>query len=109
MHALTDEQIDAMEAGPEMDRAVNEAAGIAVENWSVPSNDWTHAMFAAERFGLFEIVGGNGYVLDCVRGEWRVSCWASPAIPTNTPVPGPLAICRAILKLARKATACSTP
>lgn len=113
---MTAEQIDAMEAGPEMDAAVGEACDFesGIVNGEClrgtddfpemvafrPSTDWNDAMFAAERFGLFDCeVGHEGslyknseiWAVDRVVGAIQVLVATAPT--------GPLAICRAILKL----------
>ena len=152
---LTDEQINALESGPEMDRLVAEACGETVKygsfaspvcfnesvswrgyyvpytadtfetsgvhkleqppegfEWGRPtlafSRDWNEAMFAAERFGLFEITK-LGHVKDLTAtltrhdGLWEFGLSemdSGPLLKTES-TSGPLAICRAILKLAR--------
>lgn len=62
----------------------------------LPSTDWTDAMSAAERFGLFN----NYRVLRMNRHDWEVMEIGDPLdrIVSNGPT-GPLAICRAILNL----------
>lgn len=114
---MTTEQVDLIEAGPDMDAAVAVAIGgytipyrmpdgrdvralcydgmMQVAPWN-PSRSWTDAMFAAERFGLF-----NSFrVLRMNRYDWEVMEIGDPLdrIVSNAPS-GPLAICRAILKL----------
>lgn len=145
---LTDEQIDAMQWGCDIDSMV--ASAVFDEfDWNVearddggtwirvkkhiptlnmgvleymmpfiPSLDWNDAMFAAEKFGLFD-TEKHGHTMtysdlsDCGSGDkrrWFIADYESEDIgdqgsswPTGAPT-GPLAICRAILKLARDKT-----
>lgn len=141
---MTDEQIDAMQAGPEIDRAVAAVCfdvyrltpdvdpliktapcvldvhkhSLSKQHplWLIPSRegehrpfapseDWNDAMFAAERFGLFNRAGvslsrGDWYgEIDIERVVWRITQYESTLISHADS--GPLAICSAILKLAR--------
>lgn len=115
---LTDEQIDAMEAGEEMDWAVAAVVGLRmipmeegpseqhpypwISRRKVtrprPSKDWKDAMFAAERFGLFDVE--HRCELTCNHGEWIVSSELREPVASSRS--GPLVICRAILKLANR-------
>lgn len=121
---MTHKQIDAMEAGLEMDRAVAEAIGCAVEFWMNesfrPSTDMNDAMFAAEAFGLFEAYSHDCF-MQSIEGNdlWSVrqrhkhaeelaAAWGAPGFPLRPEgwadvadgTTAPLAICRAILTLA---------
>lgn len=108
---MTDEQIDAMEAGLEMDCAVDEAVygpdAVGVP-YRKPSTDWADAMFAAEHFGLFDtILDGHGYGLLLRRSPdgWQVlhpRFFDGRGDVLTMADTGPLAICRAILKLANQ-------
>lgn len=130
---MTAEQINAMEAGPEMDRLVAEAIGGRIVRYEddydqealllepsgsdrklqglkfdgetgytsrfYPSHYWDAAMFAAERFGLFDETN-HGMVLWFADNEWLIGRRLYyPTPPRATEATGPLAICRAILKL----------
>lgn len=100
---MTAKQINAMDAGPDMDRLVAEAIGIPVQlintdgadNEPVradttdelcglafrPSSDWNDAMLAAEKFGLFRrwwrhpepFWQGLRFLTQC--DHWCVSEW----------------------------------
>lgn len=128
-NSMTTEQIDVLDAGPEMDCAVQEvlqsvsgvihfglsdglprdqerhAVTITVTEFR-PSTDWNDAMYAAERFGLFET---KECLLDCCETVWGVTekpvfaeWWLSfgdDLRQVATAPTGPLAICRALLKL----------
>lgn len=128
---MTTEQIQSLQPGPESDRLVAEACGLKVSVFDKdedseyvvmdsqdndlfglafsPSTDWNHAMFAAERFGLFRrwwqnpepCWEGLRFLTQCDR--WCVSEWTSETGIGYKVVAGaksgPLAICRAILKL----------
>jgi hypothetical protein len=123
---MTADQIATMEAGPECDRLVAEAIGWTLDEeyapetngpglfwrdadgketqWRAhefkPSTDWNHAMFAAERFGLFG--EPHRFGLWKSGGNWCVGMDEYPLEPGNTEAPsGPLAICCAILKLSQ--------
>ena len=109
---MTAEQIHAMEAGPETDllvREIVEAAPPLAEPpvgfwaWDAfrPSRDWNSAMFAAERFGLFDEAERSLQL-------WRVGWVVCRELPEGLRLRdrivgcannGPLAICRAILLL----------
>jgi hypothetical protein len=126
---MTDEEIDAMEAGPEIDEATGKACRLeacvlrvrghadqclrGTDNFPEmvpfhPSTDWNDAMFAAERFGLFKTRKVDhsevcGMVWQC-NDMWAsgvYDCDWGHVVHAEAPT-GPLAICRAILKLARK-------
>lgn len=121
---MTDAEIDAMEAGPECDRLVAEVLGSHPDidtnppgltrrqgngYWSEfrPSTDWNDAMFEAERFGMWNTTPSGGFRhlhkitwrdADYHIGEQNYDdCETIASAPS-----GPLSICRAILKLARK-------
>lgn len=116
---MTDEQIDAMQAGDETDRRVAAACGIAIfdpdHSGSVllddgdifaPSDDWNSAMFAAERFGLFDTEKHQHTLTFSDFGDgadrWFCANYDEDSQqPTGAPT-GPLAICRAILRLANR-------
>jgi hypothetical protein len=115
------EQIESMEAGPEMDMAVAEAcresATIyfdhdAQENICLrlpgdvrfrPSTDYNDAMFAAEQFGRgFHMSDyGRSHVANPDRqNKFVVEIVSESGVTYTAFAPtGPLAICRAILKL----------
>ena len=67
------------------------------------SSDWSAAMLAAEEFGLFKPIGGRClYQLDSEPVKWAIGepdPEGCPMIVASAEA-GPLAICRAILKLA---------
>lgn len=116
---LTDEKIDALDAGPEMDRLVaslldvpvcvtngecrigyNYRTGCGVSGAEVefsPSADWNDAMFAAEKS---ELLNRLSLIRNAVNGVWQyvLFTWDQKTIAYDRS--GPLAICRAILKLA---------
>jgi len=108
---MTDERIDAMQAGPEMDRAVLDAIGeprhsgcdesgaFRLVRRRLPSTDWNDAMYAAERinlFGIHTVLGVGDF------GDWTVLSWEGTTMTEiSSADTGPLAICRAILKLAK--------
>lgn len=128
---MTDAQIDALESGEELNRLVCEAierlyapapVWLAPEDLRFdPTFNWKDAIYAAELFGLFGKMkafptwsprhgeeaedarccltrdGGEWWVLEHV-GGWDFNESVSHA---NT---GPLAICRAILKLSARNT-----
>jgi hypothetical protein len=118
---MTDAEIDVMEAGHKMDSAVAEACGIPhrctalSQVWVAardpawtgepfsPSGEWSAAMTAAERFGLFDTRGHWASLVQfSPEGIWQIQnaeCLRGVAGSAPT---GPLAICRAILKLANK-------
>lgn len=117
---MTTQQIEAMEAGPEMDIAIIEAlvaaSGERLElhtprtaNEFRPSTDWSDAMFAAEKFGLFDNYKFSQCLTCSTPHSWTVSTGphgdTEPAGVASgffaNAETGPLAICRAILKLAR--------
>lgn len=109
---MTAKQIDAMEAGPDMDRAVARiigplctAAGVPMQYrftdghdviWE-PSTDWNDAMFAAERFGLLK----NRYLIQETDGTWAIKEYIhfEGICPIARAASGPLSLCRAILNL----------
>lgn len=102
---MSDTEIDAMEAGSEMDdaiyRIVADIEGIGLPPAICPSTDWNDAMFAAETFGLLK---SHRLGISSLDGLWELKYYEHysgnerrAAAPT-----GPLAICRAILKLSRK-------
>ena len=127
LEQLTDEQIDAMEARPEIDRLVLMAVGATefdilpdgfedgdfrsnvYANAASPSRDCNHAMYAAEKF--------HWQCKDSMcRCRGLLTRWALHREPRMFAITrlgmigpdsiaraqtGPLAICRAILKLAR--------
>jgi len=121
---MTDEQIDAMDAGPEMDAAIAAACGIehaasteiglcrlkpegrTVETeWQPwrPSIDWNDAMFAAEKCRLLEVYALERiplrtplYVVADIQLMDGEDEWVARAES------GPLAICQAILRLRHK-------
>lgn len=117
---MTDEQIDAMPAGPEMDWLVSSIyevwGNVLPDDTSAPctiivipeedvrefapSTDWNDAMFAADGFGLF-----RRCVLWQGDGEYLWTVWELNGITIGPPLSvgdGPLAICRAILKLYKR-------
>lgn len=84
---MNDKRIDAMEAGPEMDRAVAEV----VFSTFVPAGRYgleTAEMIAADRAASEK---GDYYIV-------AEQCYGDRDIITRAPT-GPLAICRAILKI----------
>lgn len=102
---MTDVEIEAMPAGPEIDAIVCVAADIDPDPRMVgdgsgrtfsPSTDWNAAMYAAERFGLFDMP-----ILAFTDNDRHSDC--DETVHGEAPT-GPLVICRAILKLARKET-----
>lgn len=112
---MTTEQIDAIEAGPEMDRMVAQACdldppfllfgetSVGVHSQWKPSTDWTDAMHAAERFGLLRDNEHHDTRVLGVEadGVWVIFHLDGPVVSgfiCRAPT-GPLAICRAILKL----------
>lgn len=119
LQELTDDQIDAMEAGPEMDRLVGEAVewsvveeferDISRREWAWrPSKEWAPAMFAAERSGLFSRL--NHILAQSEDAAiWIVMPLENMYSGGDTTIghsiahgdTGPLAICRGILKLTR--------
>lgn len=138
---MTDAEIDALEAGPDLDRKVAAALGWRQSTWGfreawtnglrdadgnwdrtfhfgpedaggefdfLPSVDWNDAMFAAERFGL---APSTHALLDCYVLK-RLPIESGPVYAVAEidmmrqgeewiahDRSGPLAICRAILKL----------
>lgn len=78
---------------------VHKSLSQSSKSFPSPSTNWSDAMLAAERFGLLDGVR----VLTCDRGSWQV--WKidqfgqveGPVLASAAT--GPLAICRAILKL----------
>lgn len=119
---MTTEQIDVLEAGLDMDEAVAEVCGVAGFPHSSgvwltggadgkgdvpfrPSSDWNDAMYAAERFGLWTSIL-FGAVGPCSSGvpPKEYGCFQFDMthgcnVRFSTASTGPLAICRAILKL----------
>jgi len=118
---MTDAEIDALEAGRELDRLVALECGFTLvydngydgefkaELWPEeprvfrPSSDWNDAMWAVVNFfGSTQVnvahVGRNG-------GDtpWHVWVDEVPCIETQA-ASGPLAICRAILKAGKNAS-----
>lgn len=102
---MTTDQITLLEAGLECDRLIQQVLGWSEQGIREigsavrPSTDWNDAMYAAERFGLFV---SRGMILGHDGEQWVVTEDAEPIAPefpgTKAPT-GPLAICRAILKL----------
>lgn len=102
---MTDEQIDALEAGDAINMEICEIIGVS--SWETmengrgfdPSGDWASAMLAAERFGLFAV---TKYA--CVLRWWGDEGWAvhNDSQWVAHDHSGPLAISRAILRLAPK-------
>lgn len=132
---MTTDQIDAIEAGPEIDALVCAAAGIdggivrtlgkpdeclrATEDFPAmaqfrPSTDWNDAMLAADKFGLF---GSEKHRHQLWQGtgsgggpdEWFVESFENENGNAGCVrhVSGPLAICRAILKLSQSGRSAS--
>lgn len=105
---LTDEQIDAMEAGADMRRLVMSIIGETYSETAqkigcgtYPDTDMNDAMKVAERFGLFEFSAGM-CELCRFQGKWRVcrnNRGMTPLVAEDRYAQ--VAICRAILKLAR--------
>lgn len=121
---MTNTEIGAIESGPVCDRAVSVAIGRGPKcicgpckdaydpltgecfrcGLRVPkhySTDWNDAMYAAERFGLF-VGADDARVLGCQGGMWEVwyvDVWQQFDHKIASAPTGPLAICRAILKL----------
>lgn len=114
---MTDAEIDALEAGRELDRLVALECGFTLvydngydgefkaELWPEeprvfrPSSDWNDAMLAAEKAGLFD----EGFL----EGYWSVKKWDSydpVAIEIASHQSGPVAVCRAILKAVKNAS-----
>lgn len=102
---MDDAEIDALDEGRELDRLIASAIGRdeceAQLNGFRPSSDWNDAMRAVEKFfGSTQVnvahVGRNG-------GDtpWHVWVDEVPCIETQAES-GPLAICRAILKVVKK-------
>lgn len=112
---MTDEQIDAMQAGPEMDIAVCDACfapdfyrltWLMSSRPPCPSSDWNAAMMSAEQFGLFK---GNddGMLRGMERrvfgsDDWYVYSRLWDEFTVIASGAGPIAICRAILKLSKE-------
>lgn len=98
---MTDAQIDAMQAGSEMDAAVLGAIQLSsLRHHNLrPSSNWSDAMFAAEEFGLFD---RHVFGRDNVYCVWEINGPNEAVFAVATGATGPLAICRAILKLARR-------
>ena len=110
-----------IEAGPETDRLVADAVGLVyVEEFDSagpvevyfhdgrrsfrPSLDWSDAMLAAERFGLFHPEKHDAMLMQDFSG--RNILWSIQQVPRSSgwmavaeAPTGPLAICRAILAL----------
>lgn len=114
---MTDAEIDAMEPGPEMDRAVAEACGLVLDKRSSgalvrglqrsrtilrkiedgtrglhfrPSLEWDCAMFAAELFGLFDsrVAGRMSQTLGHDGKQWSVQeCYEPPLEYIGTKAP----------------------
>ena len=105
---MTSADIDRLGASPEVDAAVLGAVGLTSDDDRLrkPSSRWADAMLSAERFGLFTT---HGCVLGSEIGDdqrvfrWLVrkpyiECDLRPGV-CEIAETGPLAICRAILKL----------
>jgi len=103
---MTPTEIDALEAGHELDDLVSQAidpwenlAGVNLSTQWRPSTDWNDAMFAAEKCRLFV---NDRFLDNDVTGHWMVQvvdwCDAEAAWISRHPS-GPVAICRAILKV----------
>lgn len=114
---LTDADIDALEAGPTIDALIADVTGLQPQlgkcGCSIPmggqarliyrpSTCWDTAMEAAEKVELLSCDGQKctgRTVRREASGEWHVGHrWGSDTAIAPT---GPLAICRAILKLAK--------
>ena len=126
---MTDDEIDALEAGVRLDFKVAKACGVEFysstsigrrgeigppsvvvldENKNAkpfrPSSDWNDAMWAAEKARLFY---PDGFLDFDHSGEWRVQeldmCTPEARVITSHKC-GPVAICRAILKAIKNAS-----
>lgn len=116
---MTDEQIDAMQAGLELEQLVAKVIGLH-EDWGPDgfrsfeddegnpaggpfSREWDAAIFAAERFGLFtrhqQVLGHDGLNYCLAENGQPIS----QNFDGTKAASGQLAICRAILRLAEKA------
>ena len=116
---MTDAEIDALEAGRELDRLVALGCGFTLvydngydgefkaELWPEeprvfhPSSDWNDAMWAAEKAGLF---GTMEYALEQSVDGWMIvdAVFDRPTLACDDS--GQLAICRAILKVVNNAS-----
>jgi hypothetical protein len=114
---MTNDEIDKLEAGRELDRLVALNCGFTLvydngydgefkaELWPEepkefhPSTDWNDAMWAAEKIGLFGRLGNCLY--QSVDG-WMVLTENDADGPLSIHDSGPVAICRAILKASSK-------
>ena len=122
---MTDAEIDALEAGVELDKIVADACGIRLDhnglivpqltgcaeiNFSQarrsfgPSFDWNDAMRAAENTGLFEW-GAVALWKSRNANRWAVAdVFESGRVLAADGTSGPVAICRAILKAVKNAS-----
>jgi hypothetical protein len=110
-------EIESMEAGPACDMAVGHAVGLPLSGNNrtgvslvlgdggecakfQPSKFWNDAMYAAERFRLFDIKDHWAALVHFSdEGVWQVQNSESLSGVVGSAPTGPLAICRAILKL----------
>lgn len=104
---MTEAEIDELDAGHTLDVLVAEACGFGelfvVDYFWWPSSDWSIAMEAAQKFGLFHYIDAK---IAQMGEDWVVLSYDPTRghdVILAKSILGPVAICRAILK-ARLAT-----